>query len=240
MQDCVQSDFVERYKNCLEQYADKRSENYSVTPFPLYYGSQIFIINSKIFIFGLGQSKKFGVRCMISNISRNGFIEMEGVAMHKLLQNLEEILKISFDLETSKRKIELDEKLFLRFTRKNNENLAYIHDISRNLRLYLEPADIKKMMLLYSSMNIAIDRVVRNADMLHEVYKSYVQLMTNQQSSQILSTFGIQNAIPVSTENSPYWMDLSDEFLKIPLYFSDHKRVIDQTSILLFPDESLF
>lgn len=143
MQENIQTDFVSRYRACLEEFAEKRSDNYTVTPFPLYFGGQIFIINSKIIIFGLGQSKQFGVKCMISNVTRNGFVELEGIAMYKLLQQLEEILRISFETENIKKKIELDEKIFVKFIRRKGENLAYIHDIARNSRIFLEAGDIK-------------------------------------------------------------------------------------------------
>lgn len=128
--------------NCLEEFAGKTSANYSITPL-VYFGGQLFIINSKIIIFGLVQYIKYGVRCVISNLLRHGFIEMDSVAMHKLLQNLEEILRITFESKTSKITIQLDGTLFIKFTKKNQENIAYIHVISRNSRLYLEADDIK-------------------------------------------------------------------------------------------------
>jgi len=160
--------------------------------------------------------------------------------MHKLLQQLEEILRITFDSENNKTKIELDEKLFVKFTRRKGENLAYIHDIARNSRMYLEAGDIKKMMLLYFSMNIAIDRVAKNANALHELYKSYILLMTHKNTTNLLTIVGIEEAIPISTQNSPFWMEFIDDFLKIPLFFNEQKRCIDQTVVSLFSDAILF
>lgn len=240
MQASIQDDFVARYKDTLQEYSASRSANYSVTPFPLLFGSQTFFINSKILIIGLGQNKKYGVRCTIANLSRNGFVEINVVALNKLLQSLDEILRITFSLKTSKVKIELDENVFIKFTKRQMENLAFVHDIKRNSRIFLEGDDIRKLMLLFYPINIAIERVTKNAQSLQETYKAYILLMTNTNSSQILSTVGLENAIPVSIENPPFWMELSDEFLKIPLYFNEYKRTVDQTVLSLFPEETLF
>lgn len=89
-------------------------------------------------------------------------------------------------------------------------------------------------------MNTAIDRVAKNANALHELYKSYIQLMTHKDTTNLLSTVGIEEAIPISTQNTPFWMEFMDDFLKIPLFFSEQKRCIDQTVVSLFSDATLF
>jgi hypothetical protein len=204
MQDFIQHDLAERYKVCLEEFEGQNITNYSTTPFPIYFGSQMFIVNSKLFIFGFGESRNIDVKCLITQFSKNGLIELNILAINKLLHSLEDILRFTFLPDSIKTKIDLDDNVKIKFKRLNNENVAYFHDISRSVRLTFDSTDIKKLMMLYYPISIAVDRIARNSDELHEVYKAYIQLMSNKNTDMILSTSGIEKAIPESRQTTPY------------------------------------